>query len=60
MSLHCLDHCVFLLTWEPFLFYLFIQILNQQDFYSRNMLALKKKQNQNQTTTNHFIHTNFS
>lgn len=42
MSLHCLDHCVFLLTWESFLFYLFIQILNQQDFYSRNMLALKK------------------
>lgn len=42
MSLHCLDRYVFLLTWESFIFFLFIQILNQQGFYSRNMLALKK------------------
>lgn len=51
MSLYCLDCYVFLLTRESFFF--FIQILNNQDFYSRNMLALKEP-------TNHFIQANFS
>lgn len=45
MSLHCLDRYVFLLPWESSFLFFFIQILNQQDFYSRNTLALKKNNN---------------
>lgn len=63
MSLHCLGCCVFLLTWEYFFF--LIQIVNQQDFYSSNTLALKRKKNKLKkiTTpkpTSHFIHKNFN
>lgn len=45
MSLHCLDRYVFLLPWESSFLFFFIQILNQQDFYSRNTLAFKKNNN---------------
>lgn len=32
-----------------FSFFSFIQIINQQDFYSRNMLAWKERNNNNKT-----------